>query len=198
MSLELGAQPVDFGIARDDESAILSSLRKALRSCDIVIATAGSSVGKRDLVPACINRLGKPGILVHGIAMRPSLPTGLAVVNGKPILSLPGIPVSAMIAFRVFMRPLVARLTGYGVPADPVVRAVLKESISGQDGYRTYVRVRLQKTQQGMMAEPLPIQRSSVLMSMVAANVIVIIPEDVARFEAGREVDVTVMGDIEK
>ena len=197
MSLELGAQPVDFGIARDSECEILSLMRKAVRSCDIVITTAGSSVGKKDLVPKCINKLGKPGMLVHGIAMRPSLPTGLAVVDGKPILSLPGVPVSAMIAFRVFARPLVARLMGNGVPADPVVKAVLKQSISGQEGHRTFVRVRLRRTQQGLVAEPLPIQRSSVLMSMVAANGIVVIPEDLAGFEAGREVDVTVMGDIE-
>jgi molybdopterin molybdotransferase len=196
MSEELGAQPMDLGIARDDESGIIRILRKALRSCDVILITAGSSVGRKDLVPECINRLGKPGMLVHGVAMRPSLPTGLAVVGGKPILSLPGFPVSAMIAFRVFGRPLIGRLMGTGEPSEPVVKAVLKERISGPEGYRTFVRVMLRKTPDGLVAEPLKLQRASVLMSMVAANGIVTIPEHVEAFDAGQEVEVAVIGEI--
>jgi len=196
MSEELGAQPMDLGIARDDESGIIRILRKALRSCDVILITAGSSVGRKDLVPECINRLGKPGMLVHGVAMRPSLPTGLAVVSGKPIVSLPGFPVSAMIAFRVFGRPLIGRLMGTGEPSEPVVKAVLKERISGPKGYRTFVRVMLRKTLDGLVAEPLKLQRASVLMSMVAANGIIIIPEHVEAFDAGQEVDVAVIGEI--
>jgi molybdenum cofactor synthesis domain-containing protein len=196
MSKELGADPVDLGIAKDEESAILRVLRKALRSCDVSVITAGSSVGKKDLVPACINKLGKPGMVVHGIAMRPSLPTGLAVVNGKPVLSLPGFPVSAMIAFRVFGRPLIARLMGSEDPMEPVVKAILKERISGPKGYRTFVRVKLSRTPEGLVAEPLKLQRSSVLMSMVEASGIVMIPEEVAGFDAGQQVDVIVIGEI--
>lgn len=196
MSKEIGAQTIDLGIARDDESGILRILRKALRSCDIILITAGSSVGKKDLVPECINKLGKPGMLVHGVAMRPSLPTGLAVVDGKPILSLPGFPVSAMVAFRVFGRPLIARLMGTKEPVEPVVKAILQERVSGPEGFRTFVRVTLRRTTEGLIAEPLKLQRSSVLMSMVAANGIVTIPENVEAFDAGQEVDVTVIGEI--
>ena len=196
MVKELGAEPMDLGISRDDESGITRILRKALRSCDIILITAGSSVGKKDLVPECINRLGKPGMLVHGVAMRPSLPTGLAVVDGKPILSLPGFPVSAMIAFRVFGRPLIGRIMGTDDPVEPVVKAILKERVSGPEGFRTFVRVILRRTTEGLVAEPLKLQRSSVLMSMVAANGIVTIPENVEAFDAGQEVDVTVIGEI--
>jgi len=196
MATELGALPIDLGIARDEETEILRVLRKGLRNCDIVLITAGSSVGKRDLVPECINRLGKPGMLVHGVGMRPSLPTGLAVVNKKPILSLPGFPVSTIVAFRVFGPPLIARFMGAETQAEPVLRAVLKEQVTAADGFRTFVRVKVTRTPEGLVAEPLKIQRSAVLMSMVAANGIVTIPEEVNVLEAGQTVDVTVIGEI--
>jgi molybdopterin biosynthesis enzyme len=181
---------------RDDEEEIVAALRKGLRSCEAVVATAGSSVGEKDLVPACINKLGKPGMLVHGIAMRPAMPTGLAVVKGKPILSLPGFPVSAIFGFRVFGRPLIARLLGSEVIDDPVVKAVLREKISNSPGFRAFVRVALRRTPDGLIAEPLRVQRSSVLMSMVAANGIIVVPEDLATIEAGQVVEVDVIGEI--
>lgn len=197
MVLELGARPIDLGIVRDKEADIIKGLVRGLKTCDIILVTAGSSVGKKDLVPDCINKLGKPGMLVHGIAMRPSMPTGFGVVKGKPILSLPGFPVSAIFAFRVFGRPLIARLMGTEETVDPVVRAVLKERVSGPPGYRTFVRVRVRRSPYGLVAEPLKLQRASLMMSMVAANGIVTIPEDVAAFEAGQVVEVAVIGEIE-
>lgn len=198
MVQEAGGIPIDLGIARDREEEILQKLRKGLRSCDLVLVSAGSSVGKRDLVPKCINAIGKPGMLIHGIAMRPSLPTGLAVVKGKPILSLPGFPVSAMFAFRIVGRPLIARLLSTEETLEPVVEAVLKERISGTKGYRTFIRVRLTREADGLIAVPLKSQRSSELMSMVSANGIVTIPEDVEGYEAGQMVDVTVIGEISR
>lgn len=196
MIQESGGLPVDLGIVRDREDEILRVLRKGVKSCGITLVTAGSSVGRKDLVPKCINMIGKPGMLVHGIAMRPSLPTGLAVVNGRPVLSLPGFPVSAIFAFRVFGRPLIAKLAGTEVPSEPVVKAALKERISGPPGCRTFVRVILRRTAEGLIAEPLKTQRSSVLTSMVSANGIVTIPEDVAAYEAGKTVEVSVIGEI--
>ena len=197
MVLQLGAKPIDLGIAKDKEGAIIKALVRGLKTCDIILVTAGSSVGKKDLVPNCINKLGKPGMLVHGIAMRPSMPTGFGVVKGKPILSLPGFPVSAIFAFRVFVRPLISRLMGTDDTLDPVVRAVLKERVNGPPGYRTFVRVKVKRSPSGLVAEPLKLQRASLMMSMVAANGIVTIPEDVTAFEAGQVVDVSVIGEIE-
>jgi molybdopterin molybdotransferase len=196
MVKEAGGTPIDLGIARDREDDILGKLRKGLRSCDLLLVSAGSSVGKRDLVPKCINAIGKPGMLIHGIAMRPSLPTGLAVVKGKPILSLPGFPVSAMFAFRIVGRPLIAKLLATQETLEPSVKAVLKEGISGTKGYRTFVRVLLSWHGDGMVAAPLKSQRSSELMSMVSANGIVTIPEGSESYEAGQMVDVTVIGEI--
>jgi len=193
---ESGGLPVDLGISRDREEEILRILRGGLRSCDMILVSAGSSVGRKDIVPKCINILGKLGMLVDGIAMRPSLPTGLAVVKGEPILSLPGFPVSAIFAFRTFGRPLIARLMSSAEVVEPIVKAVVKERITGSPDYRTFVRVVLRRTTEGLIAEPLRAQHSSVLMSMVAANGIVIVPEHIAFYEVGEVVDVTVIGDI--
>ena len=194
---QLGAVPVDMGIARDREREVTIALRRALKVSDAVLISAGSSVGKRDFIPKCINSLGKPGMLVHGVAMRPALPTGLAMARGKPIVSLPGFPVSAMIAFRAFCRPLIATLSGTRAENELTVRAVLKDRINGLHGHRTYVRVTLTHSAEGLAAEPVKTQRSSALMSMVDANGIVTIPEGVATVEAGQVVEVAVNGEIE-
>jgi molybdenum cofactor synthesis domain-containing protein len=196
MVKELGAEPVDLGIARDELREIRLALTKGLRGSDAVLVTAGSSVGKRDLVPSCINSLGRPGMLVHGIAMRPGMPTGLAVVNRKPLVSLPGFPVSAIIAFKAFVRPLLAKLSGFPMPAERSIKAILKERISGAPNLRTFVRVKVEKVEAGFLACPLKVQRSSSLTSMVDANGILTIPESVGAIEAGEEVDVSLTGDI--
>jgi molybdenum cofactor synthesis domain-containing protein len=196
MLQELGAEPVDLGIVKDREAAITTALRKGLKTCDLVIVSAGSSVGKRDLVPERVNSLGKPGMLVHGIAMRPAMPTGLAVVNGKPVFSLPGFPVSALFGFRVFVRPIVSRMLGVRELLEPTVSAVLSERIAGAPGYRTYVRVAVKRSGRELVAEPLKLQRASVLMSIVGANGIVTIPEEVTAIEGGQTVNVTLIGDI--
>jgi len=192
---ELGGSALDVGIARDDEHEILGHLRKAWSLADMVLVSAGSSVGKKDLVPECINKLGRPGMLVHGVAMRPALPTGLAVVKGKPIVSLPGFPVSAIVAFRAFAKPLLSRMLGAREPG-LFVKARLVESVEAHSGLRTFIRVAVRMTPDGYVAEPLKVQRSSVLMSIVQANGIITIPENIARVEAGQLVDVEVTGEI--
>jgi molybdopterin molybdotransferase len=196
MVKEVGAEPVDLGVARDEAREIRLALTKGLGGSDVVLVTAGSSVGKKDLVPSCINSLGRPGMLVHGIAMRPGMPTGLAVVNHKPIVSLPGFPVSAIVAFKIFVLPLLAKLSGFPMPVERSIRAVLKERIRGAPNLRTFVRVKVEKVQTGFLAWPLKVQRSSLLTSMVDANGIVTIPESVGAIEAGQEVDVSLTGDI--
>jgi molybdopterin molybdotransferase len=197
MIAELGASPVDLGIIPDREAVLLKSLGRAARSCDVVIVTGGSSVGRKDLVPKCINRLGKPGMLVHGVAMRPSMPTGFGIVGNTPIMSLPGVPVSAVFAFRVFARPLIAKLLGAGEVVDPVLEARLTEKIRGVRGYRTLVRVVARKTQDGLIAEPLKVQSSSVFMSIVAANGYVTLLGNDMEVEAGEIVKVTLIGELQ-
>ena len=91
---DYGCEPIDLGIVPDDYNTIRNRIGEGLNVGDVVLVTAGTSVGPGDIVPKVVNSLGSPGMLVHGVAMRPSMPVGLAVVNGKLILSLPGYPVS--------------------------------------------------------------------------------------------------------
>ena len=112
LCLELGAEPIDLGIAKDDSSEIARMLRRGLENCDAVITSGGTSVGELDLVPDVVNSLGKPGIIIHGIALRPAMPTALAVVDGKPLMILSGNPVAATVGFEAFARPLICKMLG--------------------------------------------------------------------------------------
>ena len=185
-----GGVAVDLGIVKDRKGSIINALRKAIESSDLVLVSGGSSVGERDLIPSCVDALGKPGMLVHGVAMRPSMPTGLAVVNKTPIISLPGFPVSAMFAFLVFGRPMISKLGGKRI-VDRTEKAVLAVPVKGMKGFRTFIRVILRETPKAFFAEPVRSQKSSVLMSMVAADGYITIPEDAAEISANHSVEVT-------
>jgi molybdopterin molybdotransferase len=195
---ECGGNPVDLGIAKDDAAQISRGLKRGLRSTDLVLVTAGTSVGKGDLVPDLINTLGKPGMLVHGIAMRPSLPTGLAVVDGKPIISLPGFPVSAVFAFSTFVQPLILRMLGTEPDPQARVRARGTKRIVGVPGFRTFVRVRVREENGKLLAEPLRQPGSGVLTTLTCANGIVIVPENIEGFDEGTEVEVQLFRPVER
>jgi len=193
-----GGMPVDLGIARDDAGQISRKLKQGLRSSDLVLVTAGTSVGKGDLVPDIINALGKPGMLVHGIAMRPSLPTGLAVVDGKPVISLPGFPVSAMFAFSTFVQPLILKMLGTEQDPQPRIKAKTTRRIVGVPGFRTFIRVVVRQEGEKLVAEPLRTPGSGILTTITRANGIVIVPENIEGFDEGAEVDVQLFRPVER
>jgi len=195
---DCGGKPVDLGIARDNAEQISLKLAQGLRSTDLVLVTAGTSAGKGDLVPDVINALGKPGMLVHGIAMRPSLPTGLAVVEGKPIVSLPGFPVSAMFAFSTFVQPLILRMLGTEPDPQPRVKARITKRIVGVPGFRTFVRVLVREEEGKLHAEPLRTPGSGILTTLTRANGIVVVPENVEGFDEGAEVEVQLFRPVER
>jgi molybdopterin molybdotransferase len=195
---ECGGMPMDLGIARDDAEEIFRRLKQGFASADLVLVTAGTSVGKGDLVPDVINALGKPGMLVHGIAMRPSLPTGLAVVNGKPVISLPGLPVSAMFAFSTFVQPLILRMLGTEQDPQPKVRAKATKRIVGVPGFRTFIRVLVTERDGKLSAEPLRAPGSGILTTLTRANGIVVVPEKVEGYDEGAEVEVELFRPVER
>jgi molybdopterin molybdotransferase len=187
---QLGCDPFDLGIVSDDRDKIHDALKRGIEKCDIVLVTAGTSVGPGDIVPAVIDALGKPGMLVHGIAMRPSMPAGLAVVDGKPIVSLPGYPVSAYIAFLEFVSALVEHLLGMKFLPHPTVKAKLARRIAGVLGSRTHIRVIVRSTTEGYNVEPVRTSGAGILSSLVQANGFIIVPENVEGYEEGQLVEV--------
>lgn len=190
---QLGGDVIDLGIVKDRKELIIRALEKAVKSSDMVLVSGGSSVGQKDLVPSCINALGKPGMLVHGVAMRPAMPTGLGSVNGIPVISLPGFPVSAMFAFLIFGSPMMAKLSGVKPVPEAELQATTLMLIKGLKGYRTYVRVALRNTAKGFTARSIDSQRASVMMSVVAADGFVVVPEKTGVIPKGRLVDVTLL-----
>lgn len=195
---ECGGMPVDLGIAKDVAKQISQKLKEGLKTADLVLVTAGTSVGKGDLVPDIINALGEPGMLVHGIAMRPSLPTGLAVVNAKPVVSLPGFPVSAMFAFWTFVQPLIFRMLGTEPDPQPRIKARSTKRIVGVPGFRTFVRVLVKEQEGKLLAEPLRTPGSGVLTTLTRANGMVIVPESLEGFDEGAEVEVQLFRPVER
>lgn len=195
---ELGCEPIDIGIARDEFSEIQEKLRNAFDTSDLVLVTAGTSVGPGDMVPRVIDSLGKPGMIVHGVAMRPSMPTGLGVVNGKPIVSLPGYPVSAYLAFLEFVPTLVNHLHGTNSLSRPIVKAKLRRRVPGVLGSRTYVRVQVAESRGNLFADPVRTSGAGILSSLVLANGFLIVPEHVEGYEEGEMVEVELFRAVER
>ena len=194
---EIGCEPIDLGIAMDELDLIHSKLKRALTSADIILVTAGTSVGPRDFVPQVINGLGKPGLLVHGVAMRPSMPTGLGIIDGKPVISLPGYPVSAYLAFLEFIPPIVDHMLGTESLPRPNVKAKLVRRVAGVLGSRTYVRVRVREHEGGTYAEPVSVSGAGILSSLVRSNGFIIVPENVEGYEEGGLVEVELFRPVE-
>jgi molybdopterin molybdotransferase len=195
---ELGVEPIDLGIAKDDVKEILEKLKIGIKKADIIITTGGTSVGASDLVPETVNKIGKPGVVVHGVAMRPAMPTALAVVNGKPIIILSGNPVAAMIGFEVFARPLISRVLGLKQEEHRLtVEAKITRRLSTTLGRRTFVRVRVFKRDGAFFAEPISARGSGLISTMTRSNGYVIVPENREGLEEGETVSVHLFSNVE-
>jgi molybdopterin molybdotransferase len=188
---ELGVEPIDLGIAKDSIAEIATKLRTGLQRADAIITSGGTSVGGSDLVPDAVNNIGKPGVIVHGVAMRPAMPTALAVVKEKPVLILPGNPAAAMISFEVFARPLICRMLALR-QAEPrfEVQAKMNKGIATSLGRRNFVRVNVFRKDGGLFAEPISARGSSMISTMTRANGYVVVPESREGLEQGECVTV--------
>ncbi|HLQ57544.1 MAG TPA: gephyrin-like molybdotransferase Glp [Streptosporangiaceae bacterium] len=184
---ESGGEPVQGGIVPDDPAALDAALRAALTGSDVIVISAGSSVGARDETAAAVGRLGEPGIWCHGLAIKPGKPTLLAECAGVPVIGLPGNPRSALVVFRLIGVPLVRRAGGCTrPPAEPVVRALLQRDLASAAGRLDVVQVRVRD---GIAA---PVFGLSALLSILtAADGYVTIPEEATGLDSGTEVEVT-------
>ena len=175
---ELGAESFSLGIARDDEDEIRVRICEGLAKADLIITTGGTSVGVHDLVPRVIEQIEPHALVAHGIAMRPGMPTALAVVQRKPVLVLSGNPVAASVGFEVFARPTILGFLGIKEEGRARLKAKLTRRVAGVLGRRVILRVRVVEKDGVFLAEPIRIKGSSIITTMTKANGYVIIPED--------------------
>jgi molybdopterin molybdotransferase len=184
---DAGGEPDLRGIVPDDHDALASALGAALGECDVVVVSAGSSVGARDETAAVVAGLGEPGIWAHGIAVRPGKPTLLADCGGVPVIGLPGNPRSALVVFRLVGMPVVRLVGGVTAPtAEPRVRARLDRDVPSAAGRLDVVQV----TVRDGVASPL-FGASALLTILTAADGYVVVPDDATGLQGGTEVDVT-------
>jgi molybdopterin molybdotransferase len=198
MCRELGAETTEYGIAKDNMDEIAAKIKIALETQDAVITTGGTSVGGLDLVPDAVNKLGKPGVIVHGVALRPAMPTAVGALEGKPVLILSGNPVAAIIGFEVFGRPMISRMLGMGkTEPRPLLKAILSRKVACALGRKTYVRVCVTLKNGEFYAEPVSAKGSGSISTMTQSNGFVIVPENREGVAEGETVNVHMFGGLE-
>jgi molybdopterin molybdotransferase len=184
---EAGGEPRHAGIVPDDPDALAATLREALPKSDVLLVSAGSSVGARDETAAAIASLGEPGIWCHGLAFRPGKPTLLADCGGVPVIGLPGNPRSALVVFRVVGAPIVRLVGGCTEPPpEPSLRARLDRDLPSAAGRLDVVQARVRDG----VATPL-FGSSSLLSILTTADGYLVVPEPATGLAAGSEVEVT-------
>lgn len=184
-----GGIPHSYGILPDREEEFFVRLNQALEENDGAVVTAGSSASTRDLTARVIQRLGSPGVLVHGVNVKPGKPTILAVCNGKPVVGLPGNPVSALVVANLFLVPLLQRLSGATPTPRPTILAHLAINLSSQAGREDWFPVRLGQSESGWQAEPV-FYKSNLIFSLVQADGLIRISPESTGLSAGEVVEV--------
>jgi len=187
-----GGEPLIMGIVRDNFEALRESAARALTQADALILSAGSSVSARDLTAEVINSLGRPGVLVHGVAIKPGKPTILAVADGKPVFGLPGNPVSAFVIADLFITPTVYRMQGgaaRSVPRRASVQARLTHNVASAPGREDYLPAKLLERENGLWAEPV-FGKSNLIYTLIHADGLLKIPMDANGISEGETVEV--------
>lgn len=186
-----GAVPKRYGVVRDEEKSLHSVMEKALQECELVVVTAGSSASARDLTARVINSFPGPGVISHGVNVRPGKPTILAACspegseNDKPVIGLPGNPVSALVIAILFVEPVVDRLIGLDPPRiRPQVQAEVEINLASQAGREDWVPVKLSLRGEGYSAEPI-FGKSNLIFTLARADGLLHIPPEATGLNSG-------------
>ena len=193
--IEAGGEPVNLGIAPDQLEAITERVRWGLAAADVLVTSAGVSVGELDLVREALERSGAE-LHLWQVSMRPGKPITFGTRSGRPVFGLPGNPVSAMVTFELFVRPPLRRMAGADVIDRPRLRARALEPIANPGSRRGYLRVTLTSDAQGYAARLTGDQGSAILRSMVLADGLAVVAPDTT-IAAGESVDVIVLRSLE-
>ena len=151
---EAGGGPIRYGAFPDDPAKLEQAVRRALKECDMVVLSGGTSKGAGDLSHRVVSQIGKPGILVHGVALKPGKPLCLAVADGKPVAVLPGFPTSAIFTFHAFIAPVIRALAGLPPEAAQTLEARVPMRIASEMGRKEFVLVSLVSDEHGVVAFP--------------------------------------------
>jgi molybdopterin molybdotransferase len=192
---QLGGEPVLLGIARDDRQSLTEKIAAGLEE-DVLITTAGVSMGDHDLVCDVLEAL-QVERRFWKVDIKPGRPTAFGLKNGKPVFSLPGNPVSSMITFEQFVRPALLKMMGHQRVIKPLVRAVMQETIKKKPGRVQFLRVRVANDGQRLVASSSGDQNTGILRTLLRANGIAVLPADLEQLRSGEEVDVHLLAAVD-
>lgn len=189
---ELGGEPVRLGVVPDDEARLAAALRQGL-ACDAVVFSGGTSKGEGDLSYRIVAALQDPGIVAHGVALKPGKPVCLAVTQGKPVVVLPGFPTSAVFTFHEFMAPVIRAFAGLPPEQRQLVDARLPMRVNSERGRTEYLLVGLVPGEQGLAAYPMGKGSGSVT-TFSGADGFITIGQHTEILDAGAPVQVQLLG----
>ncbi len=197
--LENGGSPLCLGVVPDELKEIQRALRYGLASADMMLTSGGVSVGPKDIMPKALNSMGKPGVIICGIAIKPGKPTTVALIGRKVVFSLPGHPTSALLGFHLLARPVLQAISGRKTSKSLEVKALMTTRISSAKGRRTFVMVRLKRDKlRRLTAEPVLAGLSGAITTLGRADGFVEISEKVQFIDAGETVSVHLFRGLEK
>jgi len=191
---ECGGEPVNLGIVPDDAATIEKALRQALRESEMVLTSGSTSAGAGDLVYRIIDNLGKPGVLVHGISVKPGKPALVAVVDGKPLFGLPGYPTSALMIFHALVAPVLRAMSGLARREAVVLGAKAASKIMSAKGRRELLPVHLTRDATGQYLVYPATGGSGAITSFSLSDGFIEIPDNVEFLEEGEQVKVNLFG----
>ena len=193
---ESGGKPLYSGVIQDDMIELQAALKQALASADMVITSGGVSVGPKDIMPKVLNTLGKPGVIISGIAIKPGKPATVALIDGKPVFSLPGHPASALLVFHLLARPIIQQMAGRSSEKIREVKAYASMRMFPAKGRRTYVMVNLKRDKSNrLLALPIPAGLSGAITTLAKADGFLEIAENQQFVDADEEVTVQLFRD---
>jgi molybdopterin molybdotransferase len=189
-----GAEPIPLGIAADTPESVRERVERGIASCDLIVSTAGVSVGQYDYLRSVLESLGCR-MSVTKVRMRPGSPTSFGIVRGAPWVGLPGNPVSTMVCFELFVRPAILKMQGHTLLHRRTVRTVTEEPVHTPGRLTHFLRSVVRETPEGWRARLTGPQGSGILTSMMRANALLIVPEEVEHLAAGAALDALLLDD---
>jgi molybdopterin molybdotransferase len=193
MVTETGCVPLKKGIFKDEYTVLRDAIEAAMADSEAIVISGGTSVGTKDMVARIINDIGSPGVLFHGVSLKPGKPMIGGAINGVPVFGLPGHPAAVSICFELFIRPVLRRLSGlkerWPQYSSRRVRARLSKNISSSQGREEHVRVMLEEREGELWAVPV-LGKSGLITTLVRAEGTIVVPLHINGIETGEIVDV--------